>query len=68
VARQVNGENAPEAGMSRTIAAKSANEGDYRERVEPTSKKETGSRFSHGACPECFEKELKQLRGATERS
>jgi sigma-B regulation protein RsbU (phosphoserine phosphatase) len=44
------------------------NEHDYWDLVESYIQKETGSRFSHGACPECFEKELKQLRDATERS
>lgn len=43
-------------------------EHDYWDLVESYIQKETGSRFSHGACPECFEKELKQLRDATERS
>lgn len=32
-------------------------EGDYWERVETYIQKETGSRFSHGACPECYERE-----------
>lgn len=41
---------------------------DYWDLVESYIQKETGSRFSHGACPECFEKELKQLRETTERS
>ncbi|HSH39168.1 MAG TPA: response regulator [Chthoniobacterales bacterium] len=33
-------------------------EGDYWERVETYIQKETGSRFSHGACPECTEQEI----------
>lgn len=37
-------------------------EHDYWERVETYIQKETGSRFSHGACPECYEKELERLR------
>jgi CheY-like chemotaxis protein len=37
-------------------------ENDYWDLVESYIQKETGSRFSHGACPECFEKELSQLR------
>jgi sigma-B regulation protein RsbU (phosphoserine phosphatase) len=43
-------------------------ENHYWDLVESYIQKETGSRFSHGACPECFEKELKQLRDTTERS
>jgi sigma-B regulation protein RsbU (phosphoserine phosphatase) len=37
-------------------------EDDYWERVETYVQKETGSRFSHGACPECCEKEIKRFR------
>jgi CheY-like chemotaxis protein len=37
-------------------------EHDYWERVETYIQKETGSRFSHGACPECYEKELARFR------
>jgi sigma-B regulation protein RsbU (phosphoserine phosphatase) len=37
-------------------------EDDYWERVETYIQKETGSRFSHGACPECCEKEMERLR------
>lgn len=33
-------------------------EEDYWDQVETYIQKETGSRFSHGACPECCEKEL----------
>ena len=36
-------------------------EQDYWEQVETYIQKETGSRFSHGACPECCEKEMAQL-------
>jgi sigma-B regulation protein RsbU (phosphoserine phosphatase) len=37
-------------------------EDDYWERVETYIQKETGSRFSHGACPECCETEMENLR------
>jgi DNA-binding response OmpR family regulator len=37
-------------------------EQDYWEQVETYIQKETGSRFSHGACPECYEKELERFR------
>lgn len=37
-------------------------EGDFWERVETYIQKETGSRFSHGACPECTEKEMASFR------
>jgi hypothetical protein len=37
-------------------------EHDYWERVETYIQKETGSQFSHGACPECYEKELERFR------
>ena len=33
-------------------------EDDYWERVETYIQKETGSRFSHGACPDCCEREM----------
>lgn len=36
-------------------------EEDYWEQVETYIQKETGSRFSHGACPDCYEKEMAQL-------
>ncbi len=38
---------------------------DYWDRVESYIQKETGSRFSHVACPECLEKELQALRDST---
>lgn len=38
------------------------NEHDYWDMVESYIQKETGSRFSHGACPECCEKELERFR------
>lgn len=37
-------------------------EHDYWDMVESYIQKETGSSFSHGACPECYEKELAHLR------
>lgn len=40
-------------------------EHDYWERVETYIQKETGSQFSHGACPECYEKELERFREQT---
>jgi len=40
-------------------------EDDYWEQVETYIQKETGSRFSHGACPECCEKEAERFRGST---
>lgn len=39
-------------------------EDDYWEQVESYIQKETGSRFSHGACPECCEKEMAGLAAA----
>jgi sigma-B regulation protein RsbU (phosphoserine phosphatase) len=36
-------------------------ENDYWDLVETYLQKETGSRFTHGACPACYEKELAQL-------
>ena len=36
-------------------------EEDYWEQVETYIQKETGSRFSHGACPECCEREMAAL-------
>lgn len=36
-------------------------EHDYWDMVESYIQKETGSRFSHGACPECYEKEMKSF-------
>jgi len=40
-------------------------ENDYWDMVESYIQKETGSRFSHGACPECCEKELKRFGEST---
>jgi sigma-B regulation protein RsbU (phosphoserine phosphatase) len=39
------------------------NEADYWDRVENYIQDETGSRFSHGACPECTEKEIERMDG-----
>lgn len=37
-------------------------EHDYWELVESYIQKQTGSRFSHGACPECYEKVIERFR------
>lgn len=37
-------------------------ENDYWDMVESYIQKETGSRFSHGACPECCAKQMSQLQ------
>lgn len=39
-------------------------EHDYWDQVENYIQKETGSRFSHGACPECYDKEIERLQDA----
>jgi phosphoserine phosphatase RsbU/P len=36
-------------------------EHDYWDLVETYLEKETGSRFTHAACPECYQKEMEQL-------
>jgi DNA-binding response OmpR family regulator len=36
---------------------------DYWQQVETYIHKQTGSHFSHGICPECFEKQVAQLPG-----
>ena len=43
-------------------------DGDYWERVETYIKERTGSRFSHGACPECLDVQLKLLDGICENA
>jgi sigma-B regulation protein RsbU (phosphoserine phosphatase) len=43
-------------------------EHDCWDQVESYIQKATGTRFSHGACPECFDQELSQLQGASESS
>jgi phosphoserine phosphatase RsbU/P len=35
---------------------------DYWDKVENYIQKETGSQFSHGACPQCYENEIERLR------
>lgn len=35
---------------------------DYWDRVENYIQKETGSRFSHGACPQCYDQEMERLQ------
>jgi phosphoserine phosphatase RsbU/P len=37
-------------------------EHDYWDMVESYIQKETGSRFSHGACPDCYEKQMSTLQ------
>ncbi len=37
------------------------NDGDYWQRVESYIKERTGSSFSHGLCPDCFDAESKRL-------
>lgn len=44
-----------------TYCRKVRNEHDYWELVESYIQKETGSRFSHGACPQCYDKEVSNL-------
>lgn len=44
-----------------TYCRKVRDEHNYWDLVESYIQKETGSRFSHGACPECCEKEMRQL-------
>jgi CheY-like chemotaxis protein len=44
-----------------TYCRKVRDEHDYWDKVESYIQKETGSRFSHGACPECYRKEIEQL-------
>lgn len=43
-------------------------EGDYWQRVETYIQKETGSRFSHGACPDCCEREMALFTAEAEAS
>jgi phosphoserine phosphatase RsbU/P len=37
------------------------NDGDYWERVDTYVRERTGSRFSHGVCPQCFDDQVKML-------
>jgi sigma-B regulation protein RsbU (phosphoserine phosphatase) len=43
-------------------------EHDYWDLVESYIQKETGSRFSHGACPGCYEKEMERFLAETPSS
>jgi len=43
-------------------------DGDYWERVETYIRDRTGTRFSHGACPDCFENQMKVLAELTGNS
>jgi DNA-binding response OmpR family regulator len=47
-----------------TYCHKVRDEHDYWDLVESYIQKETGSRFSHGACPQCYEKEMERLQDA----
>ena len=38
---------------------------DYWQRFEIYIKQQTGSEFSHGMCPECFQAEMAKLKGAS---
>jgi DNA-binding response OmpR family regulator len=38
---------------------------EYWERVESYIRERTGSRFSHGVCPECFDDQVKKLEALT---
>lgn len=44
-----------------TYCHKVRDEHNYWDLVESYIQKETGSRFSHGACPQCYEKEMASL-------
>jgi sigma-B regulation protein RsbU (phosphoserine phosphatase) len=44
-----------------TYCHKVRNEHDYWDRVESYIQKETGSRFSHGACPDCYATQVSKL-------
>ena len=44
-----------------TYCHKVRGDDEYWERVETYIKERTGSRFSHGICPECFDDQVKQL-------
>ena len=37
------------------------NDSDYWERVETYIRERTGSKFSHGVCPDCFDKQVALL-------
>lgn len=42
-----------------TYCHKVRDDGDYWERVDTYIKARTGTRFSHGVCPECFDQQVK---------
>ena len=44
-----------------TYCHKVRDDGDYWERVETYIKERTGSRFSHGVCPDCLTEQMKLL-------
>jgi DNA-binding response OmpR family regulator len=44
-----------------TYCRKVRDKNDYWDKVESYIQRQTGSTFSHGACPQCYEKELEQL-------
>ena len=44
-----------------TYCRKVRDEHNYWDLVESYIQKETGSRFSHGACPQCYDKEMSNL-------
>jgi hypothetical protein len=48
-----------------TYCHKVRDENDYWDLVESYIQKETGSRFSHGACPQCYEKEVESFLATT---
>ena len=48
-----------------TYCRKVRDEENYWQQVETYIQKETGSRFSHGACPDCCEKEMAEFAAAT---
>jgi sigma-B regulation protein RsbU (phosphoserine phosphatase) len=50
-----------------TYCRKVRDEHHYWDLVESYIQKETGSRFSHGACPECYDKEMERLRAENTR-
>jgi sigma-B regulation protein RsbU (phosphoserine phosphatase) len=47
-----------------TYCRKVRDEHHYWDRVETYIQKQTGSRFSHGACPQCYDTEMERLQAA----
>jgi sigma-B regulation protein RsbU (phosphoserine phosphatase) len=47
-----------------TYCHKVRDENNYWDLVESYIQKQTGSRFSHGACPQCYDKEMERLSEA----